>query len=340
MYISKEYFDQNQSEFLGSARTSTFILLEELFKRGYKVEMPFWPNRVLRFTSTDGRTRLTNGVMNWRTPAIARMLSGNKLMTYVLAEELGLPTVELEVYRGKEQVLDFWNRFDGKCILKTVRGQGGSGVHMYFQGPEDYITQAERLSTEGTLLLQAWSSSSVDVRLLLIGGKFVAATIREPFYLEGDGVSSIGDLIEKENGQRLTHNKQHHFSMAKTFLSLPNVKKRTGFGGEHVLASADKLQCTLANISSGGIARDVTDTVHADFIESSAKLGEALNCPLLAVDFLCKDPTIGFTDGSTGTLFLETNTSPGIDLHQYPHVGQGRDVASSYIDYLLDFCDR
>jgi cyanophycin synthetase len=268
------------------------------------------------------------------------MLSGNKLMTYTLAEELGLPTVELEVYKGKEQVLDFWNRFDGKCILKTVRGQGGSGVYMYFQGPEDYIAQAEKLSTEGTLLLQAWSSSSVDVRLLLIGGKYTAATIREPFFLEGDGISQVGDLIEKENSQRMMFNEQHHSSMAKTFLSLASIKRRTGLGGNHVLKLGERLQCTLANISSGGVARDVTDTIHPDFIKQSTKLSEALDCPVLAVDFLCKDPTLGFEDGSTGTLFLETNTSPGIDLHQFPHVGLGRNVASTYIDYLLDFCGR
>jgi hypothetical protein len=55
MQITKEYFEQNQDQFLGSGRTSTYILLEELLKRDFKIEMPFWPNRVLRFTSKDGR---------------------------------------------------------------------------------------------------------------------------------------------------------------------------------------------------------------------------------------------------------------------------------------------
>jgi cyanophycin synthetase len=124
--------------------------------------------------------------------------------------------------------------------------------------------------------------------------------------------------------------------MVLVLLDLDAMRDNFGIDAGYVPAPNESVQATLANIAGGGLAEDYTDKIHNDFVEAGHTMVAALRCPVLAVDFLCDDPTSSFVDNSGEVLFLETNTSPGIDLHQYPHVGPSRNVASAYIDYLLE----
>lgn len=339
MLITPDFFAENQPLFVGGARTTTYVILEELFERGYHIEMPYWPQRTIRFTDAHGRARTIHGIMNWQTPALARMMSGNKYMSGIMAKEQGLPLFETVLYESAEQAANFWRRHDGACILKTVSGAGGKGVWTQFTSVEQYVEKAERYAQNDQLLLQVKSSARADVRLLFIGDALIAATVRRPGYLIGDGQSTVKQLMVAQNDIRQDINTRHHQTMVLALLTDEKIRNNFGVDSDHVPEKGVRLQVSLANIADGGLAEDFTENVHPDFIEAGRKMVAALKCPVLAVDFLCDDPSKSFADNRDNLLFLETNTSPGIDLHHYPHMGESRNVAGAYIDHVLAYSD-
>jgi len=337
MLITSDFFAQNKALFEGSNRTTTFVILEELFRRNYEVNMPYWPNRIISFTDDKGRTRMTNGVMNWRTPAMTRFFSGNKHITSLIAAEQKLPLLDTELYESTQQAARFWDQHKGEVILKSVSGAGGTGVWTEFASKEEYLEKAQREVINQRLLLQQKSYALMDLRILYVGDKMVAAAIRRPGYITGDGAATVAELLKRENESRRKINETHHSTMVLALLPPDKVERLFGVKPDMIPADGQRIQVSLANIAGGGLAEDVTDTLHADFLEAGQRMVQALQTPVLAVDFLCDDATKSFADNKESVLFLETNSSPGIDLHHYPHAGEGRNVASAYIDYILDF---
>lgn len=340
MHITPEFFAARQSDFTGYSRTSTYIILEELLNRGYKVEMPYWPGRIIRFTAPDGTTRTINGVMNWNTPALARPFSNHKFITFELAKEVGLPVPDTEVYKTAKQATDFWDKYHGDCVIKTIKGTSGKGVWVHFSSREQFVDRAVQESARTTVLLQRKSHATTDLRLLFIGGELAAATVRRPFILTGNGTDTFSQLLRAENARREVVNKTHHHTMQLKLFDVTQVAAQLGRKVEDVLESGEQLQVSLANIAAGGTAEDVTDSLHPDFVVAAKKLDQALACPVLAVDFLCYDPSKSFEENNKDVIFLETGTRPGIDLHQYPHAGMRRNVAAQYIDYVVARCSR
>lgn len=338
MLITRDFFSSHQNLFLGASRTSSYVILEELLQRDYKVTMPYWPSHIIKFTDDKGRTRTINGVVSWETPALARLISGDKSITINVARQHGLPLLDSELYKSATQAKAFWLSHDGHCVLKTTSGAGGKGVWTKFDSEADFISKAAEHSIDSELLLQVKSFAMCDLRLLYVGDKLRAAAVRRPAFLVGDGTLSIVQLLEIDNKRRRQFNVAHHSTMALTILSIAKVLLRSGRKGSSVLPLGFKLQVSLANISDGGIAEDVTELLHSDFIKAGEQMRAALGCPVLAVDFLCDDPTLSFADNNEDVIFLETNTRPGIDLHHYPHKGKGRNIAGFYLDYVLNTC--
>ncbi len=339
MKITPQFFANNQDFFQGPARTSTYVILEELLTRGYSVEMPYWPALPIRFIAPDKTLRLIKGIVNSQSLALSRFMSVNKLVTYGLAEELGLPVPDTEAYSSVDEASAFWDRHEGSCVLKVANGKGGKGVRTVFRDKESFIMQAQNMAAKTLLLLQEKIVVNRDLRLLFIGGHCVAATVRKPFTVIGDGVSTIEGLVAAENTRRQQFNTIHHQSMALTIFDIQKTLERIDATIDDVLQLGEEVEMSLANISDGGIAEDVTDIIHKDFVSAASKLDEALKCPILAIDFLCDNPAVSFEDNQK-VVFLETNTEPGIDLHMYPHAGIGRNVAARYVDYVLTSCDR
>ena len=88
-----------------------------------------------------------------------------------------------------------------------------------------------------------------------------------------------------------------------------------------------------ANLSTGGTAIDVTDTVHPDNRSMAVRAVKAVGLDVGGVDFLTTDITRSYKD--TGAAICEVNAAPGFRMHVAPSEGTPRDVAGPVMDMLF-----
>src|SRR4029453_7498367 len=87
------------------------------------------------------------------------------------------------------------------------------------------------------------------------------------------------------------------------------------------------------NLSTGGTAIDVTDSVHPDNIEMALRAIRAIGLDVGGVDFIAPDITQSFKDA--GGAICEINAAPGFRMHVAPSEGTRRDVAGPLMDMLF-----
>jgi len=173
-----------------------------------------------------------------------------------------------------------------------------------------------------------------DYRLLVVGGKLIAAALRMPAHVVGDGSKCIGDLIELSNrdprrgsGHEAALTKIAigpglvHF-IARRGLSLASVPKY----GQHVPLSP------AANLSTGGTAKDCTDIVHPDNELIACRAAEIVGLDVAGIDVVT--PDISRSVFETGGGIVEVNAGPGFRMHFHPSEGKARNVAAPVIDLL------
>ncbi|MFI5222571.1 MAG: cyanophycin synthetase, partial [Bacteroidia bacterium] len=164
--------------------------------------------------------------------------------------------------------------------------------------------------------------------------KFVAAAIRKPASVKGDGKHTIQELIDITNTdprrgygheKTLTSIKVDYFTLDilnKKELTLESVLKK----GEELFLKP------TANLSTGGTATDVTDMVHPDNIFMCERIARIIGLDICGIDIMAESLTEPITEN--GGAVLEVNAAPGFRMHIDPAEGLPRNVAEPVIDML------
>ena len=174
-----------------------------------------------------------------------------------------------------------------------------------------------------------------DHRLLVVNGELVAAAKRVPGHVVGDGRQTIEQLVEvvNEDPRRgVGHEK------VLTRLELDHQAERLlaklGYDRNTVPKDGETVYLRLtANLSTGGTAIDVTDTIHPDNRDMAIRTIKAIGLDIGGVDFLTKDITESYRE--TGGGICEVNAGPGFRMHVAPSEGTSRDVAGPVLDMLF-----
>jgi cyanophycin synthetase len=151
-----------------------------------------------------------------------------------------------------------------------------------------------------------------DYRLMVFGGKLVAAIRREPPAVIGDGQSNIADLMLKFN-QRRSQNMVASNYLRPVHLDQTVLAHLTGQGLSVESVPPPGNRVTLrsnANLSTGGTCTDVTADTHPDVRAMAEAFGMTLGFGALGLDYITTDISRPFASGDS---FIEANTTPGLD---------------------------
>ena len=84
-------------------------------------------------------------------------------------------------------------------VVKPQYGNQGRGVTTNLTTREQVLKAYEAArAEESTVLVESFAPGD-DYRLLVIGGKLIAAARREAAQVVGDGVHTVAELVEIEN---------------------------------------------------------------------------------------------------------------------------------------------
>src|SRR5690606_17808291 len=174
-----------------------------------------------------------------------------------------------------------------------------------------------------------------DYRLLVIGGKLVAAAHRQPAQVMGDGKSTINELIEKVNADP-RRGEGHLKVLTKISLDADTEKllNQKSYTLESVPAENETVVLkSTANLSTGGTAIDVTDKVHPENRFLAERAAAILGLDSCGVDII--SPDIGVPLAENRGAVIEVNAAPGFRMHLSPSEGQPRNVAAAVLDMLF-----
>ena len=297
------------------------IIVREARRRGIQVEVTDAEGGFFRLTH-GGRSIHCRESLSDLTSAVAMSICDDKAVTRRVVRAAGVRVPDqISSTQSTDEIEAFLNRY-GKVVVKPARGEQGRGIAVGLSEMEELtaaIFEARKVSD--VVLLEEFVEGT-DLRLVVINFRLVAAAIRRPAFVVGDGQHTIRELIEKQSRRRSAG------TGGESKIPLDAETERTvcqsGHGYDTVLAVDEELRVRrTANLHTGGTLHDVTGMVHPGLVEAGIKSARAIDIPVVGIDLMVKSPR--FAD----YVFIEANERPGLANHE------PQPTAERFIDLLF-----
>jgi cyanophycin synthetase len=270
-----------------------------------------------------------------RTSAIGESIAQDKELTKSLLAAVGVPVPEGRVCTTAEQAWEAAQAIGLPVAVKPRKGNQGKGVSTGLDSREAVLKAHEiAVVYDGETIVERHLHGS-DHRLLVIGDRLIAAARREPPQVTGDGRSSIAELVAQENLNPLRGD-DHSTSLSKLRLDAIGIEHlaELGLTPESVPAAGKSVSLRRnANLSTGGSATDITDTVHPEVAARAVEAARMIGLDVAGIDVVATriDQPLEMTRGA----IVEVNAAPGLRMHLEPSAGQGRAVGEAIVDMMF-----
>lgn len=296
---------------------------------------------VLRLTPTRGLIQLGYGVHQKRiqasetstTSAIAVDTCQDKALTNQLLRVVGVPVPEGRTVGSADEAWRAAQAIGLPVVVKPVDGNQGKGVTVNLADEAEVRAAYPIAAAFGRVLVERCVVGD-DYRLLVVGGKLVAAARRDPAQVVGDGERSVAQLVEAVNRDPRRH-KGHGNVLTRITLNdaARLVLAQQGLGEQCIPQPGQVVRLrSNSNLSTGGTATDVTDSVHPANARVAELAAQILALDVAGIDMLCRDITRPLAE--QGGAIVEVNAAPGLRMHLAPAVGQPRDVGGPIVAML------
>jgi cyanophycin synthetase len=265
-----------------------------------------------------------------------------KDMVAEFLEMCGFPTPKGTNCFSEEEIVAEAEALGYPVVVKPVAGHKGQGVVTGIESADgvrkayrNIVDAAEEAgaSFDGAIVQQQVYGN--DHRLLTVGGKFVAALERVPAYVDGNGRDDIealigreNETIEREDTPRSPLTKIRIDDDLKDYLALQELTLRSvPIEGERVYLRR------VANISAGGVSRNVTDRIHWKNIKLAEDIAKFFHVTCMGIDVLTEDISKPWDEGNFG--IIEINAGPGVFMHLAPAQGGSIDVPGAIMRHFF-----
>ena len=314
---------------------STSSIVEEAVKRG----IPFFRlNRgslvQLGYGKNQEKIRAT---MTGQTSSLAVDFAQDKWETKSLLDDLGIPVpkgIETSRYARAQDAV---KKFGYPLVVKPADGNHGRGITVGISDDDHFemaYDAAMKQSNNGYIIVEQMLDGA-DFRFLVVNGKLVAAAKRIPAHVKGDGQLSIQFLINQENENPL---RGYGHENILTEIDVNHQTERlisdAGYTLDTILKKDEILYLkTTANLSTGGTAIDVLDSIHPANIHIAERAIKIIGLDIGGVDIVAPSVTTPLSENGGG--IVEINAAPGFRMHLQPTEGLARNVAEPVIDMLF-----
>ena len=270
-----------------------------------------------------------------RTSAVAESIAQDKELTKSLLDAIGIPVPKGVPASTAEAAWAAAQEIGLPVVVKPRRGNQGRGVSVRLASREAVVAAFEiAFAGDGEVIVERHIEGA-DFRLLVIAGRLVAAARREPPQVVGDGRRTITELVAVENLDP-RRGDDHSTSLSKMRLDEigREILAEQGFTVASVPARGTIVVLRRnANLSTGGTAADVTDTVHPDVARAAVEAAQMVGLDVAGVDIVAQ--SIEQPLEITGGAIVEVNAAPGLRMHIEPSSGRGRPVGAAIVDSMF-----
>ena len=297
------------------------LIVNEARRRGIHTDIVDAEGGYFRLTQ-GGRSILCRESLSELTSAVAMSICDDKAVTRRVVSAAGVRVPEqLASGASPDEIAEFVKRC-GRVVVKPARGEQGRGISVGLSKQEDVdqaIIEARKVSD--TVLLEEFVDGQ-DLRLVVINFRVVAAAIRRPPVVVGDGERTIRELIKVQSRRRMAA------TGGESRIPLDGETQRTlseaGYDLDDVLPAETQLAVRrTANLHTGGTIHDVTDIVDPTLIDAAIAAARAIDIPVTGIDFMVKSPHL------PDYAFIEANERPGLANHE------PQPTAERFVDLLF-----
>jgi cyanophycin synthetase len=268
-----------------------------------------------------------------RTSAIAETISRDKDLTKTLLQSCGVPVPE---GRMVDCPADAWEAAEDigvPVVVKPTDGNHGRGVFTNLMTREEVEAAYTAAIEEGSGVIVERFIRGSEHRLLVVGGKLIAAARGESAAVVGDGQSTINALINSQLNSDPRRGAAEEFPLDIIDLSDNPVAlhevARQGFTPESVLPAGREVLV----LRTGNHTCDITDQVHPDTADTASLAARIVGLDIAGVDLVCEDISRPL-DEQRGAI-VEVNAGPGLLMHIKPANGEARPVGRSIVEHLF-----
>lgn len=268
------------------------------------------------------------------TSSIAVEIACDKEETKNLLEAAEIPVPRGRIIYDEVDLQAAIDKIGYPIVLKPVNGNHGKGATTNVKTWEDAVIALEAAKKYGRSVICEKFITGRDFRLLVINYKFVAAALRTPAAVIGDGKHTIQELIDNVNQDpRRGYGHEKVLTSIKVDDFTMDILNKKEYTLSTVLADKEELWLKpTANLSTGGTATDVTDFVHPTNIFMAERIARIIGLDICGIDIMAPDLSVPITEN--GGAVLEVNAAPGFRMHLDPTEGLPRNVAEPVIDML------
>jgi cyanophycin synthetase len=268
------------------------------------------------------------------TSSIAVEIACDKEETKNLLEASEIPVPKGRIVYNEEDLEAAISKIGYPIVTKPVNGNHGKGATTNIRNWEDAVTGLKAAKVYGKAVICEKFITGRDFRVLIINYKFVAAALRTPAAVIGDGEHTIQELIDIVNSDpRRGYGHEKVLTNIKVDDFTRDILVKKGYTLETVITKGEELWLKpTANLSTGGTATDVTDFVHPTNIFMCERIARIIGLNICGIDIMASDLSDPITEN--GGSVLEVNAAPGFRMHLDPTEGLPRNVAEPVIDML------
>jgi len=272
--------------------------------------------------------------MTERTSSIAVDIASNKEETKRMLLEQAIPVARGTTISSIDEVNRAIHEVGYPLVFKPLNGNHGRGITTNVRTPEDAFAAYEHAAKVAHRVIVERFVQGFDFRVLVIDNKMVAAALRDPAHVKGDGHSTIQQLIDRENmDPRRGFGHENVLTLISVDRDTLDILDKKGYTLDTVPSVGEKVFLkSTANLSTGGTSVDVTDLVHPQNVFICERISKIIGLDICGIDIMAKNLTEPLTD--TGGVILEVNAAPGFRMHVAPSEGLPRNVAGHVLDML------
>ena len=267
------------------------------------------------------------------TSGVAEAIAQDKELTKQLLNAAGVP---VPLGRPVRDVDDAWAaamEIGLPVVVKPQDGNQGKGVTVNIVTREQLNAAFDSAATHGEVMVEKFLPG-FDYRLLVVGDRLVAAARRDPPQVIGDGTHTIRQLVDAVN---LDPRRGEGHATSLTKIRLDDIAvgrlEAQGLTPDSVPARGQRVVLrNNANLSTGGTATDVTDTVHPEVAARAVDAAQMVGLHICGVDMVCENVLRPLEEQHGGV--VEVNAAPGLRMHISPSFGRGRAVGEAVMDTL------
>lgn len=266
-----------------------------------------------------------------RTPAIAESISRDKDLTKSLLRSCGVPVPEGRVVNSGEDAWEASQDIGLPVVIKPRDGNHGRGVFIELTTREEIESAYQVALEEGNGVMVERYIRGTEHRLLVIGGRLVAANRGDSVSVTGDGRSTLSQLISHQinSDPRRGSTENHPLNVVNLDSAARMEIARQGF----TIDSIPPVGQEVLIQRNGNHAFDVTDDVHPSIAAAASLAARIVGLDIAGIDLVARDISRPLTE--QGGAIVEVNAGPGLLMHIKPAVGNPRPVGKAIVDHLF-----